>query len=292
MPDSNLFSLERFKIEDMCHHAAVCMIAKRASGKSFIVRDLVQKLKIPTVMVISPTDKLSGFYDDFVPSSFIHYHYDSIKLTRLFQRQERMIEKNRERVKAGKAPLDIRVLLIMDDCMADKKIWARDKNIAELLQNGRHYAIDYFCVLQYSLGISPELRSNFDYVFLLGEDFLNNKRKLYEHYAGMFPSFDIFSQVFQHVTNDYGAMVLNNRVKSSNIRQKVFWYKADVPSKDQQNSLTCSPECLKYHESHFNSEWNKKKKPMDLNDFVSKRHGVRLDVNLKGGKDDRESDEE
>ena len=31
--------------------------------------------------------------------------------------------------------------------------------------------------MQYSLGISPELRSNFDYIFLLGEDIINNRKK-------------------------------------------------------------------------------------------------------------------
>ena len=28
----------------------------------------------------------------------------------------------------------------------------------------------------------------------------------------MFPSFDIFQQVFSEVTEDYGCMVINNRV--------------------------------------------------------------------------------
>ena len=38
--------------------------------------------------------------------------------------------------------------------------------------------------------------------------FVNNRKKLYEHYAGMFPSKDIFEQVFQQVTNNlrYGRV--------------------------------------------------------------------------------------
>ena len=76
--------------------------------------------------------------------------------------------------------------------------------------------------MQYSLGIQPELRSNFDFVFLLGEDFINNRKKLYEHYAGMFPTRDIFEQVFLQVTDNYGCMVINNRLRSSDIKLKVL----------------------------------------------------------------------
>ena len=50
------------------------------------------------------------------------------------------------------------------------------------------------------MGIPPEMRSNFDYIFLLAEDFISNRKRLYEHYAGMFPNFDIFQQVFTEVT--------------------------------------------------------------------------------------------
>ena len=80
--------------------------------------------------------------------------------------------------------------------------------------------------MQYSLGIQPELRSNFDFIFLLGEDIFSNRKKLYEHYAGMFPSKDIFEQVFVQITDDYGCMVINNRLRPSDIKKKIFWYKA------------------------------------------------------------------
>ena len=241
MSEPNLFGLNMFKIDDIVDHAAICMIAKRASGKSYIVRDILKKKNdISAAMVIAPTDKMSGFYDEFIPSIYIHYEYESQKLTQLFHRQKILIQKNKDRAKEGKVLIDTRVILVMDDCLADKKSWMKDKNIAELLQNGRHYHITFILTMQYALGITPELRSNFDYIFLLGEDFNNNKKKLYDHYAGMFPSYDIFAQVFQQVTVAYESMVLNNRVKSANIGEKVFWFKADMPKGGFQNGETIS----------------------------------------------------
>ena len=267
MDETNLFGLNKFTIDDICDHAAICMIAKRASGKSYIVRDILKKKKnIPTAMVIAPTDKMTGFYDAFIPSIYIHYEYESQKLTQLFHRQKTLIEKNKERKRLGKKLIDTSVILVMDDCLADKKTWMKDKNIAELLQNGRHYHITFILTMQYALGITPELRTNFDYIFLLGEDFNNNKKKLYEHYAGMFPTYDIFSQVFRQVTADYGSMVLNNRVKSANIKEKVFWFKADI---HDDNFQIGDKKFNKYHDKHFDPEWNNRKPVLDMNNLIA-----------------------
>ena len=40
------------------------------------------------------------------------------------------------------------------------------------------------------------MRSNFDYIFLLAEDFTNNRKRLCEHYAGMFPDFASFRRIY------------------------------------------------------------------------------------------------
>jgi hypothetical protein len=92
----------------------------------------------------------------------------------------------------------------MDDCMSSKGTWVNDPNILELFFNGRHHHISFILTMQYSVGIPPEMRSNFDYIFLLAEDIISNRKRLYEHYAGMFPTFDIFQQVFTAITEDYG----------------------------------------------------------------------------------------
>ena len=38
----------------------------------------------------------------------------------------------------------------------------------------------------------------------------------------MFPSFDVFNNVFTQITSDYGVMVINNRIHSTDITKKVF----------------------------------------------------------------------
>ena len=67
--------------------------------------------------------------------------------------------------------------------------------------------------MQYALGIPPALRSNVDYVFILRENINSNRKRLYEHYAGMFPTYEIFSQVMDQCTSNYECLVIDNTYK-------------------------------------------------------------------------------
>lgn len=247
--------IKKFNISEMVDHCTIAMIAKRASGKSYLTKEILyHKRNLPSAIAISKTEKLNKFYSDFIPDSFIFSEYEPDILSKIYDRQAKMNEDNKKRTDDGKKEKDDRLILIMDDCMSSKGSWLKDPNILELFFNGRHHHLSFILTMQFSLGIPPELRSNFDYIFLLAEDFISNRKRLYEHYAGMFPSFDIFQQVFNDITEDFGCMVINNRIHSKNITDKVFWYKAKpVPS-----FKVGSSKFLKYHSNSYDKEWNNK----------------------------------
>jgi hypothetical protein len=182
---------------------------------------------------------------------------------------------NATRKKDGKKPKDDRLMLIMDDCMSSKGDWLKDPQILELFFNGRHHHISFILTMQFSLGIPPELRSNFDYIFLLAEDFTSNRKRLYEHYAGMFPTIGVFEEVFSEITQNYGIMVIDNRVHSRNIADKVYWYKA----KETPNFTVGSNKYKKYHKEHFDREWNKRLPLFDpATAIAKKRNNIKLIV--------------
>jgi hypothetical protein len=247
--------IKKFNISDMCEHATMAMIAKRASGKSYLTREILYHLrKIPAAIAISRTEKLNKFYSKFIPDSYIYSEYDSDILNKIYQRQSLLNNINKERIENNKNELDDRLMLIMDDCMSSKGSWLKDPNILELFFNGRHHHLSFILTMQFSLGIPPELRSNFDYIFLLAEDMTSNRKRLYDHYAGMFPTFDIFQQVFNEITEDYGVMVINNRVHSKNITDKVFWYKA----KPVPDFSLGSEKFLKTHNKLYDDNYDKR----------------------------------
>jgi len=269
-------AIKRFEIKDMCEHATIAMIAKRASGKSYLTREIMyHKKSIPAAIAISRTEKLNKFYSDFIPDSYIYSEYDSDVLSKVYERQSIMNEENKTRKDNNKLEKDDRIMIIMDDCMSSKGTWLKDPNILELFFNGRHHHLSFILTMQFSLGIPPELRSNFDYIFLLAEDITSNRKRLYDHYAGMFPTFDIFQQVFSEITADYGCMVINNRVHSTNITDKVFWYKA----KTVPNFSIGSTKYNKYHKSSYDKEWDKKVAIFDPSSILAKkRNSIRLVV--------------
>lgn len=265
--------IKRFNIADMCEHATMCMIAKRASGKSYLTREILyHKRKIPAAIAISRTEKLNKFYSDFIPDSFIFSEYDSEILSKIYERQSVLNQENEKRKNDGRNEKDDRLILIMDDCMSSKGTWLKDPNVLELFFNGRHHHLSFILTMQFSLGIPPELRSNFDYIFLLAEDITSNRKRLYDHYAGMFPTFDIFQQVFSAITENYGVFVINNRVHSNNITDKVFWYKA----KPIPEFRVGSEKYIKFHKKSYDKEWNKRLVVFNPNTALTKRNSIKL----------------
>ena len=125
--------------------------------------------------------------------------------------------------------------------------------------------------MQYSLGIQPELRSNFDFVFLLGEDFINNRKKLYEHYAGMFPNFEMFCQVMDHCTENYECLVIHNNAKSNKLEDQVFWYKAEP----HPNFKIGAPEFWEHHSENYNDD-NDEEDGFNIGDL--RRRGPTINV--------------
>jgi len=96
--------------------------------------------------------------------------------------------------------------------------------------NGRHWKVMLIITMQFPLGIPPNLRTNIDYVFILRENYISNRKRIYENYAGMFPTFESFCQVMDQCTENYECLVINNNSKSNKLHDQVFWYKADSHS--------------------------------------------------------------
>jgi hypothetical protein len=77
------------------------------------------------------------------------------------------------------------------------------------------------------MGIPPILRGNVDYVFILRENMVSNRRRIYEQFAGIFPTFEFFCQIMDQCTENYECLVIHNGSKSNKLEDCVFWYKAE-----------------------------------------------------------------
>ena len=91
--------------------------------------------------------------------------------------------------------------------------------------------------MQYPLGIPPNLRTNIDFIFILRENIVANRKRIYDNYAGMFPTFETFCQVLDQCTENFECLVIDNTTKSNKIEDTVFWYKAS----EHNNFEVCLP---------------------------------------------------
>ena len=206
----------------------IVLIGRRDTGKSFLVRDLLYYHQdIPIGTVSSGTEEGNGFYGKMVPKLFIHNEYNTAIIENILKRQKGVLKQVKREIETfRRSTIDPRTFVILDDCLYDNT-WARDKMMRLLFLNGRHWKVMLLITMQYPLGIPPTLRTNIDYVFILREPYIANRKRIYENYAGMFPTFESFSQVMDQCTENYECLVINNNSKSNKLQDQVFWYKAD-----------------------------------------------------------------
>ena len=275
----NTLQLNEFDIKSLFYddegvfiNPRIAMIGASGSGKSWIIREIFFHMKndIGCGVVIAPTDKMNKFYDNFIPSSFIYHEFKPEIIPNILTRQKKIIEKNEKRIIEGKQEIDTRAFLIMDDCMASKNLWLKDPNILEIMNQGRHFKLSYILSMQYCLSVMPELRTQFNYIFMLGEDNAASRKKLHEHWCGVVPSFAMFESIFMQVTSNYGCLVVNNRIKSTDLTKKIFWFR----SKRVPDFKIGNPQFLKFHQSNYDINYLNKNKLFDVTSFTSKKSNI------------------
>ena len=207
----------------------IVLIGRRDTGKSYLVRDLLYYHQdIPIGTVISGTEAGNGFYSEHVPKLFIHDEYNTAIIENILKRQRAVLKQiKKEQEVYKRSNIDPRAFVILDDCLFDAT-WTKDKVMRLLFMNGRHWKIMLVITMQYPLGIPPNLRTNIDYVFILREPYISNRKRIYENYAGMFPTFESFCQVMDQCTENFECLVIKNNAKSNKLNEQIFWYKAEA----------------------------------------------------------------
>jgi hypothetical protein len=231
--------LRKFDPRTLKDDSVVLFIGKRNVGKSYCLKYIMSfHQTLPVGVVVSPTERANHFFESWVPKMLIYDEYDDAVVGKFLERQTKITDQcSIESKKYGRTDLDPRAFLILDDCLYDKT-WPTSKNIRCLFMNGRHYKVFFLITMQYPLGIPPHLRANVDYVFIFRENQIKNRERIYQQYAGMFPSFDFFSQVLTQTSNNFECLVIDNKVQSNKLEDQVFWFKAGDPN----NFKLCSKE--------------------------------------------------
>ena len=242
------FFLPEFNMNMLPIDGTIVLQGKRRSGKSVLARDILYHLKdkIGGGIVVSGTEGISNpFYSDFVPPILISNAFDEKRMNTVIKNIGDM---SKIRTKSGiteKRPQD-RTFIILDDIMNLLTKPDKSEALRTIFFNGRHYGIFFMITLQYLKGLSPNMRSNVDTVFLFKTNALKELKEVYETYAaGIFETFDIFKKYNQTLPENHCMVLMSSRQGND---ENAFIYKADInipPFK------LCSQEYWEYSEKNM-----------------------------------------
>jgi hypothetical protein len=246
--------LRKFDMKMIPQDAVCVFIGRRRTGKSTLVKDLLfHHQNIPMGTVISGTEESNSFYGKIIPPIFIHGEYNPAILANFVKRQKLITSKIQQQENARtpgqpaiRSNLDPRSFMILDDCLYDNS-WINDINIKYLFLNGRHQKVFFLITMQYPLGIPPVLRTNVDYVFILREPYISNRKRIFDNFGSSFPNFEFFCQIMDQCTENFECLVINNNTRSNKIEDAIFWYKAAI----QGDFRIGAPEFWKHNATFY-----------------------------------------
>lgn len=210
---------------------SIVIIGKRAVGKTVLVRDLLLQSWFQNrhFIVFNPTESEKDGYGDIVPRHAIHEDYEEETLQEFVTEQNARVS---EYIEKKQSDYTINVpppqgCVVFDGCMYNLSCW-KHKPLRQLYMNVKSLRTKIILAVQYPIGLPPDLRSTIDYVFIFRENIMSNRKRIYDQYGeGIFPTFEVFGQVFEQLTKDpFTCMVINLAGKSDKLEERVMWYKA------------------------------------------------------------------
>lgn len=112
-------------------------------------------------------------------------------------------------------------IVIFENCINFDKIG--NNCINKLILDGKHHKITTIITQKTPTKMSPKLRCNIDNVFLLKDNIMSNKKMLYNNYAAMFPTYNMFDSILGEICVDNNAaMAIKNGGANPNLTDKVF----------------------------------------------------------------------
>lgn len=246
------------------------IIGKKGTGKTTLLLDLCYQLRYcPEVTLFQKTLDTNPAFRDVIPDLF-SYNCWRPDIVRIIIERQKKVNKKRER--DGLPPKYHTI--IIDDLACDDK-FCRDKILGELFMNARWLKINVLFTMQYSLKITPDLRNNLDWVFILREIMPNNRKRLFDHFCGQFGDMKYFNKVLERMTNNRMCMVMNNTGLSNKLEDNFFFYRATMRNFNEVEGLKKwrmgSRKYWAFHYRFYNKHWDSSEKDDASEEIVIER---------------------
>lgn len=216
------YKLRKFEMKSMQADKTVLLLGKRNTGKSTLLEDILYYLKdaFDIGFGMTLTQDTARSFRKYMPDTLIYNNgVDQDRLTEIVN----MLRKISETDETGENK--ITVYGVLDDIASQKGVF-NSETMRDIFMNGRHYHMFFVVLMQYVMDMGPSIRSQIDYLFVLRNTSVEDRKKIWKNFFGMFSSFEEFCEVFDACTDEYDCIVLDNTVRSNRVEDVVFWYRA------------------------------------------------------------------
>jgi len=229
--------------------AKIVVVGKPGSGKSTLIKALLYSKKhiLSVGVAMSGTEDTNHNFggvspgEGMMPNTFVYNDYEEEKIKDCIKRQKIAIEHLQNSW----------AFLVVDDCTDDPKIFNKPLQNS-LFKKGRNWNLFYILSLQYAMDVKPNIRTNIDGVFLFREPLESNREKLYRNYASIIPTYELFCDLMDQLTEDFHALYIHNDTRSNDWKECVFYWKAPIVPKDWK--IGC-PEYWEFHNQRYNTDY-------------------------------------
>ena len=224
--------MKSFEFNTIKKYPVICLIGKRRSGKSYMIRDLLynhfhKQRKYKNIMLISPTSNMNTDYD-LIPNKNKFENFSSDLLEGLMERQKKLIKDD------PKGKYD--TCIVLDDVvnMSDKN---EARILSGLLVKSRHYRISVILSLQYlkSREFPPASRDNIDYAVIFKQHNKENVKNIVEQWLGGDPQIEELGYRMTTKIPDVSShrvLIIDSSEFGENIKEFTYQYIADkIPKK-------------------------------------------------------------
>jgi len=177
-------------------------IGKQASGKSFLLRNLIYQLTKQNTFKFGKVFSATSFNPDydFMPEKHVDGEYSEAKLEQYIDSLKKWMTNN----PGKKLPPSF---LILDDLLG--KMHANTDIFSNLMSTYRHYNMSVFLTSQFMVkNISTLLRELVDVAFIFKSKFKNTRTSLYEAFGQSLESQDEFDDVLEKATKERHACLV------------------------------------------------------------------------------------
>lgn len=246
MAKRDIVDIFPFRIDRLPDAGFELYLGRRGTGKTTLCRYVTQqspRAQVAMHTVIAGSDRVRQSWAHVVPPLYVHE--PSVDILRdIINDRKKLVSRYTSR--GQPFPKEMHLVLILDD-VASITEFMKSSELRWLASNGRHAEITVRLLAQYVTQVIPEIRSQFDIIYVMATANRRTITTLQNEFVSCVTP-RVFRSVLSALTQDHGALVIDNRSNGMNISDCVFELRASVPVEERPLG---SPAFIAYAKAHY-----------------------------------------